>query len=77
VVQLYSGAAAHKDAPLTDMWQGDGTRWTEIALSGPAPGYRYQPVMVYDVARDRTVLVGGRSGSADTWEWDGARWMLK
>jgi hypothetical protein len=77
VVLMYSGAAAHKDAPLTDMWQWDGTRWTEIALSGPTPGYRYQPVMVYDAARDRTVLVGGIGGSADTWEWDGTRWMLK
>jgi hypothetical protein len=74
VVLMYSGAAAHKDAPLADMWQWDGQRWSEIALSGPTPGYRYQPVMVYDSARDRTVLVGGLGGPSDTWEWDGARW---
>jgi hypothetical protein len=77
VVLMYSGAAAHKDAPLTDMWQWDGKQWSEIALSGPTPGYRYQPVMVYDVARERTVLVGGLGGPTDTWEWDGARWLLK
>jgi hypothetical protein len=74
VVLLYSGAAAHKGAPLADMWQWDGQRWTEIPLTGPTPGYRYQPVMVYDVARDRTVLYGGLSGARDTWEWDGSRW---
>ena len=75
VVLLYSGAAAHRDAPLSDMWQWDGTRWTEIRLTGPTPGYRYQPVMVYDRARGRTVLYGGIQGSSDdTWEWDGRQW---
>ena len=75
VVLLYSGAAAHRDAPLGDMWQFDGERWTEIHLSGPTPGYRYQPVMVYDRARAKTVLYGGIQGSKDdTWEWDGRQW---
>jgi hypothetical protein len=74
VVLLYGGAAAHRDAPLSDMWRWDGERWTEIRLTGPTPGYRYQPVMVYDTARDRTVLYGGIAGQSDTWEWDGQRW---
>jgi hypothetical protein len=76
VVLLYSGAAAHRNAPLADMWQWDGTRWTEIRLTGPTPGYRYQPVMVYDRARGKTVLYGGVSdGRDDTWEWDGSQWQ--
>jgi hypothetical protein len=74
VVLLYGGAAAHRDAPLGDMWQWDGTRWTEISLTGTTPGYRYQPVMVYDRARGRTVLYGGDPARTDTWEWDGKRW---
>jgi hypothetical protein len=75
VILLYSGAAAHRNAPLTDMWQWDGSRWTEIRLTGPTPGYRYQPVMVYDRARGRTVLYGGSPTSVDdTWEWDGHQW---
>jgi hypothetical protein len=74
VVLLYGGAAAHRNAPLSDMWRWDGTRWTEIALAGPTPGHRYQPVMVYDRARDRTVLYGGIGGRTDTWEWDGRSW---
>ena len=74
VVLLYGGAAAHRDAPLSDMWQWDGARWTEIPLTGATPGHRYQPVMVYDRARDRTVLVGGLGGPSDTWEWDGRAW---
>jgi hypothetical protein len=75
VVLLYSGAAAPGNTPLSDMWQWDGQRWTEILLSGPTPGYRYQPVMVYDRARGKTVLYGGILGSRDdTWEWDGREW---
>jgi len=74
-VLMYSGAAAHRNAPLTDMWQWDGSRWTEIRLTGPTPGFRYQPVMVYDRARGKTVLYGGApDGNDDTWEWDGRRW---
>jgi hypothetical protein len=75
VVLLYSGAAAHRNAPLSDMWQWDGERWTEIRLTGPTPGYRYQPVMVYDRARARTVLYGGMADAHDTWEWDGHGWQ--
>jgi hypothetical protein len=75
VVLLYGGAAAHRDAPLSDMWQWDGARWTEIRLTGPTPGHRYQPVMVYDRARARTVLYGGVGGPNDTWEWDGHQWQ--
>ena len=57
------------------MWKWDGHRWSEIALTGSTPGYRYQPVMVYDRARARTILYGGIQGSNDdTWEWDGQRW---
>lgn len=75
VVLVYSGAAAHRNAPLSDMWQWDGQRWTEIQLTGPTPGHRYQPVMVYDRARGRTVLYGGLADAHETWEWDGQRWQ--
>ena len=75
VVWLYSGAAAHRDAPLSDMWQWDGTRWSEVQLTGRTPGHRYQPVMVYDRARGKTVLYGGlQDAKDDTWEWDGREW---
>jgi len=74
VVLLYGGAAAHQGALLNDMWQWDGSHWTQIRLAGPTPGHRYQPVMVYDRARTQTVLYGGIGDSGDTWEWDGHRW---
>jgi len=74
VVLLYGGAAAHRDAPLSDMWRWDGERWTEIPLTGLTPGHRYQPVMVHDRARSRTLLYGGIGAGGDTWEWDGVAW---
>ena len=74
VVLLYSGAAAHRNAPLSDMWKWDGERWTQIPLTGPTPGHRYSPVMVYDRARGKTVLYGGDPEKDDTWEWDGRQW---
>jgi hypothetical protein len=75
VVLLYGGAATHSDTSLADMWQWDGRRWSEIRLTGPTPGFRYQPIMVYDRARGKTVLYGGILGSRnDTWEWDGRAW---
>jgi hypothetical protein len=74
VVLLYGGAAAHRGAPLNDMWRWDGERWTEIRMTGPTPGHRYQPVMVYDRARERTLLYGGSGNPGDTWEWDGRAW---
>jgi len=71
-------SAAHSNAPLTDMWQWDGRQWSEIPLTGPTPGHRYQPMMVYDAARQVTVLYGGLQGSTDTtWEWDGRRWRAR
>lgn len=77
VVLLYSGSAAHSGAPLADMWKWNGQQWTQIPLSGATPGHRYQPVMVYDRSRDRTVLYGGLGDSTDeTWEWDGERWRV-
>ena len=75
VVLMYSGAAAHRGAPLEDMWQWDGERWTEISLTGPTPGHRYSPVMVYDRARGVTALYGGSDDGLDAvWEWDGRGW---
>ena len=77
VVLLYSGAAAHRDAPLSDMWQWDGCAGPKSASRARRPGYRYQAVMVYDRARGGTVLYGGIVGPGDTWEWDGQRWRRR
>lgn len=56
----------------------DGTTWT--APVAPGPGRRQTTQLVFDEARQVTLLFGGRTGSQPTtydptvWEWDGARW---
>jgi hypothetical protein len=74
VVLVYGGSSAHRNGALRDLWRWDGARWTEIAQGGVTPGDRYQPVMVHDRARGKTVLFGGLGNPSDTWEWDGGRW---
>ena len=85
VVLLYGGAAGAGASTrrFEDMWQWDGTTWTEIPMRTPNPGHRYVSAMAYDPARDRTVLYGGYSCGpdgercsvfSDTWEWNGEHW---
>lgn len=55
----------------TDLWEWDGTTWSQVP-SNPAPE-RQGHLAMYDVARDRLVLLGG-GRSQNTVEWDGADW---
>lgn len=41
--------------PIFDTWAFDGTTWTRIAATSPSLG---NPLMVYDPARDETLLLG-------------------
>ena len=74
VVLLYSGAAAHRDAPLSDMWKWDGRaldRDHPLRADARAPlpaGHGVRPGPRQDCAVRR------RSVESDTWEWDGVRW---
>ena len=57
-------------------WERDGASgtWTEVAPMGDKPSARYTHQMVYDLARERIVLFGGRtdvSQKNDIWEWNG------
>lgn len=53
-------------------WEYDGTDWTAVTPPN-MPGDLYGHVMVYDQARQRIVMQGGRGASfaAGTWEYDG------
>jgi hypothetical protein len=59
-----------------DIWEWDGSAWTDATSSGASPTPRQQPGWVYDVSRARAVLFGGGEADGanpkqDTWEWDG------
>lgn len=67
-----------------DMWQFDGTAWTEIKPS-TLPGTRYGAAVAVDPRNNHALLFGGLqlvgTGSeqkqvyaGDTWDWDGTTW---
>ena len=58
-----------------DTYEWDGVSWIR-RQPRLAPSPRYGHAMVYDAARRRMVMFGGREQSDlnDTWEWDGDSW---
>jgi len=71
------GTGAMKD----DMWTFDGAMWTRIPATGAWPAGRAGHMLAYDTARQRIVMVGGRTSGSnlvnETWEWDGGGWHLQ
>ncbi|MEM7199665.1 MAG: hypothetical protein AAF628_05325 [Planctomycetota bacterium] len=66
------GSSCHRCVSFGDTWEWDGRSWRTNVGGGPTVGGH---AMVYDVARDRTVLHGGwPSSSGQTFEWDGTSW---
>jgi cysteine-rich repeat protein len=62
---------------LSDVWEWDGTRWTQPRSSPIDPPARAGHALIYDPVLRRVVLFGGHDGFAalnDTWTWDGSRW---
>lgn len=76
------GGYADNFSKLGDTWEWDGTAWAlrNAGQAQPAgPGTRNGIAMVWDAARERVVMVGGESLTAqhgDAWSWDGSSWTL-
>lgn len=77
VTVLFGGG----DSASTETWTYDGHAWQRHDV--PGPGARWSHAMAWDETRQRVVLFGGGRGSrpfgplADTWEWDGSRWVQR
>jgi hypothetical protein len=58
------------------VWEWDGGLWHGVTpAKGPAPDPGGWYTLVYDVRRERSVVIGQRLGlPAETWAWDGQRW---
>lgn len=79
---VFGGTGPEDGAPAADrrsLWAWDGQAWERLSTDGPTA--RHEASLVYDAARQRIVLYGGRRGTFpnevlldDTWEWDGAAW---
>src|SRR5439155_20497599 len=68
---LFGGETLASSTPLNDTWEWDGVQWSN--RTGSVRPFSWPPSgMVYDAARQRTVLVG-----SGTWEWDGANWSQR
>jgi len=67
---------------LNDVWEWDGSSWSEIPVDNVRPPERQLAVAGFDRSRGVFVLFGGalrnESGGIkvldDTWEWNGASW---
>jgi len=62
-----------------DTWEWDGRNWIQ-SYPATKPPARWHHTMVYDSARRRTVVFGGKDEVAtfgDTWEWDGSNWAKR
>lgn len=65
--------------PLSNTWEWTGDTWMRIATDHD-PGPRYRAPLIYDAARNVTVLYGGTTdvatstAVATTWEFNGVDW---
>jgi len=61
---------------LADTWEWTGTRWLQVFPPHNPPA-RAAESMIFDSARNRVVIFGGREGKLnlnDTWSFDGNDW---
>ena len=64
-----------------DLWSWNGSVWTQLCTSSACtaarPPGRYSGGVAYDSLRNKLIITGGRTATADlsdTWEWDGTAW---
>jgi hypothetical protein len=74
-VVLFGGAV--ESGQFGDTWEWDGTRWTQVATTGPSARAGMQ--LAYDERRRVIVGFGGYDQAAgrllgDTWTWNGTTW---
>lgn len=79
VAVFYGGRGP--SASLGDVWEWDGTAWTERTPAGATPPTREFGSMAFDPNRNQVVLFGGKHVDAsgahklqDLWAWDGTAW---
>ncbi len=67
-----------------DLWEWDGKRWTNVAISGSWPTARSDMAAAWDPFRGAVAIYGGNTAngaavtpSAELWEWSGTVWSQK
>lgn len=74
-VVLWGGTEVTTGQKKRDMWQWNGSAWTQIS-AGNGPAARDGHAMATDSIRNKVILFGGVDTSVrgDTWQWDGQAW---
>ncbi|MFM9957559.1 MAG: hypothetical protein ACKVZJ_05760 [Phycisphaerales bacterium] len=77
---MHSGAAIEwspSNHHIPGTFEFDGVNWFQASPTGPLA--RHAHGLVYDAARNKTVMIQGKHGMDDTWEWDGnaATWTFR
>ncbi len=87
-IVLFGGYEDHNDNGYVtrelknDTWEWDGSVWHEMESLTAPPEPRWGHAMVYDEARQVTLMVGGTEDPAaeeyygGTWSWNGIQWDL-
>lgn len=75
---LFGGILGVRDAEscLSDLWQFDGNKWSELPPNGPTPPGRAAPAMFYHPVRKSIIVFGGRCSEhlSDIWEYRDDSW---
>lgn len=75
-VLLYGGVDETGPTVLGDTWLWNGAAWTQVPVSAPTPGPRWDHAMAS--VPGAVVLFGGNDPSSkalgDTWLWNGTAW---
>ena len=79
----FGGVLLFTNQLVNQTWSWDGDDWVELSPPTSPPPLRAGR-LVYDSARDRVVLFGGATSTAntptlsdETWEWDGTTWLQR
>lgn len=82
-ILMYGGIHAGMSHATSELWEWDGTNWTQIFSATNPPG-RFLHGQAFDESRNVFVIFGGRSAIVsgivfydDLWEWDGTDWHQK
>lgn len=77
-VLLYGGyVGVGTGVSQNDLWEWNGTTWTEVPKTGAWPPAAGTAKLAYDSNRDRVIALindPGTLNSQQTWEWTGSAW---
>lgn len=76
VTVIFGGWVGNTQNPLNELWEYDGTWWTQRTWEGPGPAKSVSVPMCFDPVRGRTIcLTLHKTGGVwETWEWTGDAW---